>query len=124
LALNIITGGPVTIDARTYGPNEYVYGKDVGMALFLACKAQDLKQRIYNAGTGIVTGAEEMAAAVRELGPNIEVKVSGVGTAGKSRNIPMDISVAKAELGYAPKFPLKDALQDYTHELRSDRARS
>lgn len=117
LALSMIKGAPITIDATTYGPNEYVYGKDVGLALFLACKAENLKQRIYNAGTGVVTGPEELAQAVRELAPKIEVKVSGAATAEKSRNIPMDISVSQAELGYAPKFPLKEALKDYMDEL-------
>ena len=65
LALSMIKGDPVTIDLTTYGPNEYVYGKDVGLALFLACKAENLKQRTYNAGTGVVTGPEELAQAVR-----------------------------------------------------------
>lgn len=117
LALSMIKGAPITIDATTYGPNEYVYGKDVGLALFLACKAENLKQRIYNAGTGVVTGPEELAQAVRELAPKIEVKVGSAVTAGQSRNIPMDISVSQAELGYAPKFPLKEALKDYMDEL-------
>jgi nucleoside-diphosphate-sugar epimerase len=117
LALSMIKGDPITIDAATYGANEYVYGKDVGMALFLACKAENLKQRIYNAGTGVVTGPEELAATVRELAPKIEVRVSGAGAADKSRNIPMDISVSQAELGYAPRFPLKEALKDYMDEL-------
>jgi nucleoside-diphosphate-sugar epimerase len=117
LALSMIKGDPITIDAATYGANEYVYGKDVGMALFLACKAENLKQRIYNAGTGVVTGPEELAATVRELAPKIAVRVSGAGAADKSRNIPMDISVSQAELGYAPRFPLKEALKDYMDEL-------
>ena len=117
LALSMIKGAPITIDATTYGPNEYVYGKDVGLALFLACKAENLKQRIYNAGTGVVTGPEELAQAVRELALKIEVKVGGAGTGDQSRNIPMDISVSQAELGYAPKFPLKEALKDYMDEL-------
>ena len=117
LALSMIKGDPITIDVTTYGPNEYVYGKDVGLALFLACKAENLKQRIYNAGTGVVTGPAELAQAVRELAPKIEVKVSGAGTADNSRNIPMDISVSRAELGYAPKFSLKEALRDYMDEL-------
>ena len=117
LALSMIKGAPITIDATTYGPNEYVYGKDVGLALFLACKAETLKQRIYNAGTGVVTGPEELAQAVRELALKIEVKVGGAGTGDRSRNIPMDISVSQAELGYAPKFPLKEALKDYMDEL-------
>ena len=117
LALSMIKGEPITIDAKTYGPNEYVYGKDVGLALFLACKAENLKQRIYNTGTGVVTGPEELAQAVRELAPSSEVKVGGVSAADKSRNIPMDISVSQAELGYAPKFSLKEALRDYMDEL-------
>ena len=117
LALSMIKGDPIIINGATYGPNEYVYGKDVGMALFLACKAENLKQRIYNAGTGMVSGPEELAGTVRELVPKIEVKAGGASTADKSRNIPMDISVSLAELGYAPKFPLKEALRDYMDEL-------
>src|SRR6476620_9877106 len=123
LALNIIKGRPFTIDAKTYGPNEYVYGKDVGMALYLACQAKNPKQRIYNAGTGVVHGPEELAQVVRELLPNAEIKVSGTSGAEKSRSIPMDISVSKAELDYAPKFRLKDALREYMDELWADGAR-
>jgi len=124
LALSIIKGDPLTIDAKTYGPNEYVYGKDVGLALLLACQAQNPKQRIYNAGTGVVHGAEDLAQTVREVAPKVEVKVSGSSSADKSRSIPMDIGVSKAELGYAPKFPLKEALRDYMDELWADGARS
>ncbi|HVO91632.1 MAG TPA: NAD(P)-dependent oxidoreductase [Terriglobales bacterium] len=123
LALNIIKARPITLDAKTYGPNELVYGKDVGLALFLACQAQNPKQRIYNAGTGVVHDAEQLAQVVRELAPKTEVKVSGTSAADKSRGIPMDISVSKAELGYAPTFPLKEALRDYMDELWADGAR-
>ena len=120
LALNMIKSEPFTIDAKTYGPNEYVYGKDVGMALYLACEAKNPKQRIYNAGTGVVHGADELAQVVREVVPSVEVKVSGTSSADKSRSIPMDIGVSKAELGYAPRFMLKEALRDYMDELWAD----
>jgi nucleoside-diphosphate-sugar epimerase len=123
LATNIIKGGPIAIDAKTYGINEYVYGKDVGLALFLACRAQNPRQRIYNAGTGMVHGADELASVVKELAPKADVKVSGTRIADKSRSIPMDISVSKAELGYTPKFPLKEALRDYMDELWADGVR-
>jgi UDP-glucose 4-epimerase len=123
LALSMIKGDPITIEAKTYGANEYVYGKDVGLALLLACQAQNPKQRIYNAGTGTVHGAEDLAQVVREVAPKIEVKVTGSSTADKSRSIPMDISVSKAELGYTPKFPLKEALRDYMDELWNEGAR-
>jgi nucleoside-diphosphate-sugar epimerase len=117
LALNIIKGEPITLDAGTYGLNEYAYGKDVGLAVFLACQKENLKQRIYNAGTGVVTGPEELAQVVRELSPNIKVTVSGVVKADKNKAIPLDLSISKAELGYAPGFPLKEALRDYMDEL-------
>ena len=123
LAMSMIKGNPITVDAKTYGPNEYVYGKDVGLALFLACQAQNPKQRIYNAGTGVVQGPEELAQVIRELSPKIEVKVRGTAGAEKSRSIPMDISVSKAELGYTPKFSLKEALRDYMDELWNDGVR-
>jgi UDP-glucose 4-epimerase len=123
LALKAIKANSITIEAQTYGPNEYVYGKDVGFALIMACQAQNPKQRIYNAGTGVVHGPEELAQVIRELVPTAEVRVSGISTAEKSRSIPMDIGVSKAEIGYAPKFPLKEALRDYMDELWADGAR-
>lgn len=123
LALRMLKSEPMTIDAKTYGPNEYVYGKDVGLALYLACIAENPKQRIYNAGTGVVHDAEALARVVREVAPKVEVKVSGSSSADKSRTIPLDISVSKTEIGYEPKFPLKEALRDYMDELWADGAR-
>jgi len=123
LALAMIKGDPITLDAKIYGPNEYVYGKDVGLALLLACQAQGPKQRIYNAGTGAVHSAEQLAQVVREVAPKLEVKVTGTSAADKSRSIPMDISVSRAELGYQPKFPLKEALRDYMDELWNEGTR-
>jgi nucleoside-diphosphate-sugar epimerase len=116
LAMSIIKNEPITIDATVYAPNEYVYAKDVALALHLACKASNPKQRIYNAGTGIVTGPEQLAQIVRELAPNSDVKVVGSsGADGKAA--PLDLSASKAELGYTPHFPLKEALRDYMEEL-------
>jgi nucleoside-diphosphate-sugar epimerase len=123
LALSIIRGAPITIEAKTYGPNEYVYGKDVGLALALACQAENPKQRTYNAGTGVVYGPERLAEVVKELAPGVAVQVSGADDSDQSRSIPMDISVSQAELGYAPKFSLKEALRDYMDELWADGAR-
>jgi UDP-glucose 4-epimerase len=117
LALKTIKGEPFTIDATSYGPNEYVYGKDVGLALFLACQAQHPKQRIYNAGSGVVTGPETLAQTVRELAPQTEVKVTGASATPSDKSAPLDLSTSNAELGYTPQFPLKEALRNYMEEL-------
>lgn len=124
LALSVIKGDPITLDANTYGLNEYVYGKDVGLAVFLACQKENLGQRIYNAGSGVVTGPEDLAQLIKELSPNVKVTVSGKVRADGKKNIPLDLSVSKAELGYTPRFPLKEALRDYMDELWNDGARS
>jgi nucleoside-diphosphate-sugar epimerase len=123
LALNVMKGEPMTIDANTYGLNEYVYGKDVARAVFLACDKEGLRQRVYNAGTGVVTGPEELAETVKEISRGINVKVSGTGKADKSKTIPLDLSMSKAELGYAPQFSLKEALKDYMDELWNEGSR-
>lgn len=117
LALNIIKGKPFTIGAHIYSTNEYVYAKDVALALDLACKVQEPKQRIYNAGSGVVTGAADFAQVVRELAPGVEVKVVGTRSADSDKKFPLDLSRSKAELGYSPQFPMKEALQDYIEEL-------
>ena len=117
LALNMIKGEPFTIDAKTYAPNEYVYGKDVGLAVFLACQAVNPKQRIYNAGSGVVTSPEALAETARELMPKAEIKLAGSAVGAAEKNAPLDLGTSKAEIGYTPKFPLKEALRDYMDEL-------
>ncbi len=123
LALAAIKGDPFTIDAKVYAPNEVVYAKDVAAAIHLACQAKNPKQRTYNAGSGVVTGPEDLARIMKELAPNIDVKVASSSGGETGKSAPLDLSVSKAELGYAPKYPLKEALRDYMDELWADGAR-
>ncbi len=117
LALNIMKGQPFALDAKSYFANEYVYAKDVALALDLACKAQAPKQRVYNAGSGVVSSAADLARIARELAPKLEVRVVGAPEGDSSKELPLDLSRSKVELGYSPQFPMKKALQDYMEEL-------
>jgi nucleoside-diphosphate-sugar epimerase len=123
LAMSIINAEIISIDGKVYAPNEYVYGKDVAYALHLACKAADPKQRTYNAGSGVVTGPEELAQIAKALAPNAEVKLVASAGSAASKSVPLDLSVSKAELGYTPQFPLKEALRNYMEELWGERSR-
>lgn len=120
LAMSIMKGETASIDAKVYAPNEYVYAKDVAYALHLACTATDPKQRTYNAGSGVVTGPEALAQIAKELAPNASVEIVGSSGAAASKSAPLDLSVSKAELGYTPRFPLREALRDYLEELWSE----
>ena len=124
LALNIIKGQPFTLDAKNYFANEYVYTKDVALALDLACKVKEPKQRTYNAGSGVVTSVADLAQVVRELAPKVEVKVVGSESGEGDKQFPLDLSRSKAELGYSPQFPMKKALQDYMEELWAEGIRA
>ena len=121
LALNVMKGDPITLDGKIYFANEYVYAKDVALALDLACKVKEPKQRIYNAGSGVVAGAADLARIARKLAPKLEIKVVGDGSEDSSKQFPLDLSRSQAELGYSPQFPLKKALQDYMEELWGER---
>lgn len=124
LALNIIKGQSFALDAKNYFANEYVYAKDVALALDLACKVKEPKQKIYNAGSGVVTTAADLAQIARELAPKLEVKVVNSGGDEGGKHFPLDLSRSKAELGYSPQFPLKKALQDYLEELWGEGTRA
>lgn len=120
LALAIIKGDPVHIDARAYAPNEYVYAKDVALALHLACVVDNPRQRTYNAGSGVVTGPEDLARVVRELSPKSAVTITAPGSSAAAKEAPLDLGASEAELGYTPHFPFKEALKDYLEELWID----
>ena len=52
-----------------------------------------------------------------------EIKLSETAAGSAEKNAPLDLSVSKAELGYSPKYPLKEALRDYMDELWADGVR-
>jgi len=120
LARNILGGGPVTIDASVYAPNEYVYAKDVALAIELATQAKSLEHTTFNVGTGVVTTASEFGRIVRELAPGIEVKVADGQTGDQTPRAPLDLARSRAVLGYAPRYSLEAALRDYLGELRDE----
>jgi len=49
--------------------------------------------------------------------------VTGASGGSSDKSAPLDLSTSKAELGYAPRFPLKDALRDYMEELWEEQRR-
>ncbi len=119
LALKVIRRESIALDQKTYFANEYVYAKDVALALELACSATSLRQRIYNAGTGVVTGANDLAQILRELAPQLEVRV--VGQAPQEvRQSPLDLTASRVELGYTPQFSLRRGFQDYMEHLMTE----
>ena len=65
----------------------------------------------------MVTTAFDLAQIVRQLAPKVEIQVAGAGKDDSNKEVPLDLSSSKAELGYSPQFPMKEALRDYMEVL-------
>jgi nucleoside-diphosphate-sugar epimerase len=103
--------------------NEYVYAKDVGRAVDLAATVAMPKQIAFNIGNGVVTPFEELLAAVKALCPGLSYEVEP-GEAPHSKLAPLDISAAKRDLGWEPRFTIASAFADYLAEFKAARAQT
>jgi UDP-glucose 4-epimerase len=113
-------GKPVKIDKGGDQKNDYIYNKDAAQGVFLACITTKLNHTEYNIGSGAAATLKDFADAVRHLVPGAKVEV-GPGISGEMPNYSCiyDISRAKEDLGYKPRFNLKAAVEDYLNVLRS-----
>jgi nucleoside-diphosphate-sugar epimerase len=116
-----LDGTRARIPASETIANEYVYAKDVGRAVDLAATVARPKQIAFNIGNGTVTPFEDVLAAVKTLCPGLTYEVEP-GEAPKTKITPLDISAAKRELGWEPRFTIATAFVDYLVELKAARA--
>jgi UDP-glucose 4-epimerase len=77
----------------------------------------DLTQRIYNV-RGVLATVREAAEAVRTVLPDAEIEVSGEGELPWTQNL--DMTKAKADLGYEPEYDLESGFRQYINVLRED----
>lgn len=100
---------------------EYVYAKDVGAALDLAATVPAPKDHAFNIGTGRVIPFDELIGAVKTIYPGIKIEIEP-GEKPASRSLPLDITRARKQLGWEPRFTLLDGLRDYHADLAAARA--
>jgi nucleoside-diphosphate-sugar epimerase len=110
-------GEPVVVQrARPFlNLNEFVYVRDMARAAALAVHAQDLKDRVYNIGTGELSDLTDLAAAVRSELPGAQITIEepfGPLQHNPSR-FPYDLGRAQAQLGYKPAYPLPMGVRNY-----------
>ncbi len=103
---------------------DFTYVKDCVNAVICALDAEDKKltKRIYHTASGEFYSANQVAKIVAEIIPEAQIEIGSelsdseqkdVATRGK-----LDISLAKKELGYEPKFKLREGIQDYIQILK------
>lgn len=118
MVLAAFDGRPARIPAGQTAANEYIYSKDIGGILDAAATVPAPKQLWFNAGTGALTPFDELVGLMKKFFPAFSYEVLP-GKAGADRDSRLDISAAKAQLGWQPAYTLESALADYIEEVRS-----
>ncbi|MFC1817226.1 NAD-dependent epimerase/dehydratase family protein [Thermodesulfobacteriota bacterium] len=96
---------------------DIIYNRDTARGIYLACTAPEPHYQAYNIGTGIAVAFKDIASEVKRLIPNADIEI-GPGTEGPSNNNVLDITRAREDLGFSPKFSLREAIEDYLETIR------
>lgn len=94
-----------------------VYVKDCAGAAVAAALAKATPSGSYNIGNGRAVNLHDVAGVVRELVPGAVMEI-GPGLLPAKHNCALDITRARTELGYEPKYPLREGIADWLKEYR------
>lgn len=114
-----LAGGEAVVPPSTM---EWVYSKDAAMGTVQALKASDLKSRVFNITMGRLVTPDELAAAIRQVIPQARLRIeapSGTGVSLQNMHRTSDLSLARAALGYTPRYGLVEAVRDMVEWLKS-----
>lgn len=114
----VALGEAVTLDGGGDYPRDWTYVADTARGVCLAHYADAPRHTVYNIAHGRQHTVAEVVAVLRRLEPRVHIRV-GSGRweddpfqAGDLRG-PLDISRAREDLGYAPRYELEAGLRDY-----------
>jgi len=116
-----VNGKPVRLERGGDQLDDIVYVDDVAESLVLALVAKRLNHPAYNIGSGKGQTLRQFADAVRAAVPAADIEVGpGLNPMGFDVHYYaiLDISRARDDLGYAPRFGLVEGVRDYVESLR------
>ncbi len=108
-----LAGKPAPMGPGIADANDFVYAKDIAQGLRLITSAASLPHQAYNLGTGV-------AATIADIQRGLQKVLGDVRFTREQSSRPrpaLDISRARAELGYEPKFDVEAGLRDFIKEM-------
>jgi UDP-glucose 4-epimerase len=121
LVEHAMAGQPARLPQGGDQPDDMIYHRDIAHAIVLAAGATGLAHRIFNVGRGEAATMRDFADAVRRVIPGAALDV-GPGLDYYGSGIPYysvyDISRARKELGFEPRFDLEAGVRDYVATMR------
>jgi UDP-glucose 4-epimerase len=106
-------GMPHADEQRMYG-----YVKDVAQGVQLLAMAPTLGHRIYNVSSGVATTYREIAACVQRVVPIAIDMPDGPGRYRRPNPF-MDITRAREDVGFEPRYDIQRGVAEYVEWLRS-----
>lgn len=107
-------GRPVRIEKGGDQQTDYIYNKDAALGVYLACTAPVLNHTAYNIGSGTLATLKDFAREVRRVLPAADIEVGpGISEEWPNDKCLYDISRARADLGFEPRFAIGAAVEDY-----------
>ena len=118
---NAMLGKPFNWPRGGDQKDDYIYNKDAGKGIALACFAKKINHRVFNIGTGIASTIIDFANETKKLFPDFDFHIGpGLDHTGIDFNTYSlyDISRAKNELGFKPFYGLDEAVRDYVETMK------
>ena len=105
------------------GGDDFVDARDVARANHAALTAAAPRQHVYHVTFGRMHSFDDFVAATRELYPEFKIDLRVTAKAGFAgfpsvRPATSDLGAAERELGWKPRFELRDALAECARRLK------
>jgi nucleoside-diphosphate-sugar epimerase len=100
-------------------PIDATYVRDLARGIMLAMTVRPIQSRIFNLTGGVLRTRGEVAEIARRLVPLARLTIGpGILPTSHLRG-PSDLSLARAELGYEPRYTLEEGMADWLTWLRA-----
>jgi len=123
---NAIDGVETVLESGGDQSLDHSHVEDVARGIRDLTYSENLKHTAYNIASGECFTIEEMASIIRDLVPGYRFHIGG-GLLCYREGFPMpkkgrlDISRAREDFGYEPRYSLKDGLKQYVEHLKAER---
>ena len=102
-------------------PLPFTYVKDFAEAIFLSIKTKNPTSPVFNIDGGKIVTVKEVVAAVKKIIPNAQIEVGPGYWSTLSQQTPIrgpgDLTKARQELGYEPKYSINDGVEEFAQYL-------
>jgi len=115
---NAMSGYPTVMLQGSDEKDDMTYIRDVANAVVLACFAKNLQHRLFHIGTAKGYSHADFAESIRKVYPRAVIDIGPGLRQPPGRGYVMDISRARQELGYIPRFSPDEAVKDYVEVMK------